>query len=152
MIATILTTFIPTPYVLVVGIHGQLLFNILCLLLGTKSRLNLWILAPILGFFREPLYPIIFSWADHYIILLGVAVGLTDMIGKIFDIGLVALQGCLYDKTVIESVFYTSVAFGSVQCLVVYVMTYFASRKGGRKQRQKEREEKATDKTQTELL
>ena len=136
LVATILNSFVTAPYVLIAGVHGRLVLYVLMLLLGTQSRLNLWILVPILGFFREPMYPLIYSWGDHYIILLGVAVGLMDMISRIFDIGLESLQGYLYDTTTIESIFYTSVGFGFVQCVVACIMTYYASRKGGRKQRQ----------------
>ena len=127
--------YVAAPYLLFAAAHGQLLFGLLCLLLGTQSATNLWILAPCFGFFRELMWPTGFAYADYYIVLLGVIVGVTDMVAMLFNIGLISLQGYLYENTVIESIFYTTVLFGGLLCLHIYVMTLYASRKGGRKAR-----------------
>ena len=81
------------------------------------------------------MWPSGFAWTDYYIILLGVVVGLLDMVAMTFNVFLISLQGYLYDNTVIESIFYTTVLFGALLCVNTYAMTYYASRKGGRKAR-----------------
>ena len=128
--------YISAPYLLFIEVHGQFIFGLLCMIFGTQSKTALWILAPCLGFFRELLWPQGFAWTDYYIILLGVVVGVMDMVAMAFNVFLISLQGYLYDNTVIESIFYTTVLFGGFQLVNTYIMSIYASRKGGRKQRQ----------------
>ena len=91
--------------------------------------------APCVGFFRELTWPTGYAWADYYIVLLGVIVGLADMVTQLFNVLFVSLQGWLYDNTVPESIFYTTVGFSFLLCLFFYFMQFYASRKGPRKLR-----------------
>ena len=88
------------------------------------------------------MWPSGYAWTDHYIILLGIIVGLSDMVTMLFNIALIPMQGYLYENTVIESIFYTTVLFSGLLCLHIYLMTWYASRKGGRKMRTVEEMEK----------
>ena len=96
----------------------------------------MWVAAPALGFFRELAWPTGYAWTDYYIMLLGVVVGLLEIALQLFNMAFGPLQGYLYDNTVIESVFYTTVGYGCLQCVLSYVMTYYANRKGSRKARE----------------
>ena len=113
----------------------MLVSGVLCLFIGTQSRLALWVFAPCVGFFRELTWPTGYAWADYYIVLLGVIVGLADMVTQLFNVLFVSLQGWLYDNTVPESIFYTTVGFSFLLCLFFYFMQFYASRKGPRKLR-----------------
>ena len=126
---------VPIPYILGTVVHGMLVSGIFCLLVGTRSRIGLWVFAPCVGFFRELTWPTGYAWADYYIVLLGVIVGLADMVTQLFNVLFVSLQGWLYDNTVPESIFYTTILFSGLLCLFFYVMQFFASRKGPRKLR-----------------
>ena len=142
-LAIFVARYVTAPYMLFAVAHGQLLCGLLCLIFGTRSRVNLWIFAPCLGFFRELMWPTGFAYIDYYIPLLGVIVGITDVGAMLFNIGYVYLQGYLYENTVIESIFYTTVLFGALLCLHIYVTTFYASRKGSRKARAIEQNEKS---------
>ena len=129
--------YVTPTKMLLAAVHGQLAFSLACAFIGVNYQSSLWVLAPLLGCFREVLWPLGYAWADHYIILFGVIVGLSNMAVMLCNIGQDPLQGWLYDHTVIESIFYTTVVYALLQCLLAYAMTYYASRRGSRKQRER---------------
>ena len=134
-LAIVVSRYLDAPHMLLIEVHGQFLFGLLCLIFGTQSKLALWILAPGLGFFRELIWPTGFTWTDHYIVLFGVVVGWLNCSAALLNMALIPMQGYLYDHVGIESIFHTTVFFGFLLCVALWIMTYAASKKGGRKAR-----------------
>ena len=137
MISIVIARYVTPTKMLLVAVHSFLVVAIACAWFAVRYRLALWILTPLLGCFRDVLWPLGFAWADHYITLFGVIVGLQGMVVMLCNMGQSPLQGWLYDHTVIESIFYTTVGYAAVLCVLTCVMTYYASRRGSRKHRAK---------------
>ena len=98
--------------------HGQLVFAIACAWLAVRYSLALWILTPLLGCFREVLWPLGYAWADHYITLFGVIVGLKNMlIMLMFYEGDKPRQVLLYADSFKEVIFIPAVGCAILLCV-----------------------------------
>ena len=131
-LSVIAVKYLDMTHIIVIESHGIFVFGLLSLIWGTRHKTALWIFVPCLGFFRESLWPSGYAWVDNFIILYGVLVGFIDVMVGLTNFALVSLQGYLYTNTVIESIFYTTVGYGLVLCILVHLMNYVGNRHGNR--------------------
>ena len=122
----ILARYVSIKILLFVEVHCITLLSVLLIIFGTQDRTALYVLVPMFAMFKGPTWASSYAWPNYYIIMLSTLLGVAKLSRNIADIFMNALQGYLYTNTVIESIFYTTLAYALVMCLLVYV-TYLAT-------------------------
>ena len=133
-ICVFITKYLSIKAMFLIEVHGMILLSTLLIMVGTRTRMALYVLAPAYSLFQAPAWPTSYAWPDFYIVLLSVLLGGTRITKNIADIFMNALQGYLYSNTVIESIFYTTFAYGASLCILVYIVYYYTWNKPGRHQ------------------
>ena len=105
-----------------VELHGQFIMGIFMLTVGAQSKVGLWVTASIYTFFLEPSFASGYTWAGLHIILYAFILSAISVITGILNIPVSALQGWLYTYTVIESIFYTTILWAGINCILSYIM------------------------------
>lgn len=108
----------------------------LCLSIwGVNSPTEFWAFCCMFSFFSGPLWPLGYNWADEFIFLYGMVVGLVDVGKNIFDALITWVAGYMYTYVSRESIFYMSTAFALLFCVYIVVVNLVAQQraKPGRK-------------------
>ena len=130
--------YLSSKAMFLIEVHGIVISSILLIIFGARSKIALYILAPAFALFKGPAWATSYAWPDFYIILLSALLGVTRISRNITDIFMNAFQGYLYSNTVIETIFYTTFAYGALLCILVYIVYYYTWNKPGRHQISKE--------------
>lgn len=123
---------IPVHILLFIVVFGEGLTAILMPFLGLRNLAGYWTFCCIFSFFREPMWPVMYSWTDQYICLLAGIVGIGDIAAKLFDAFIGWLCGYVYTYVGIDSIFYVSAIFAAILCLHVVLMSVYALPHGTR--------------------
>ena len=103
----------------------QALTLVECIPLPEKWK-NIWVIL---------LYPVSagYAWTDNFMVLFGILVGLNDVVNGLVNIPVTSLQGYLYENVGVETIFHTTVGYGSCLCILVHIMNLIGNRHGERK-------------------
>ena len=124
--------FIAIQQMIFVEVYGMVLWTILMAFWGHKSVTGFWTCSVLVVFFRDPIWPSAMTWADKYVVLFDIVVGLSDMSSKTSDALFAWLIGYMYEYVSMESMFYLSAAWGVVLCVLLVIMHLIATRHGSR--------------------
>ena len=122
--AMLLAKYTTVGQMLMVQVHGQVIMGFLMLIFGTRSKLGLWLTSCVYTSVREPSFASGYTWSGLHIVLYAFILSMVSLALGVLNIPMNALQGWLYTNTVIESIFYTTIFWGVLNCLAVYVMLY----------------------------
>ena len=122
--AVVIARFLSVKTVFMIQVNGLLLASIGALMFGTKSKIGLYIFACLYQAFKGPTWATNYVWVDHYIILLSTILAFVRVVRNGMDIFMIRLQGYLYTNVSITTIFYTTVGYTGLMCLLVYVIYY----------------------------
>ena len=122
--ALVLAKYLSVNWMLFIQVHGQLIAGFLMLGVGTQSKVGLWVTSCLYTAVREPSFASGYTWSGLHIILYAFILSMISLLLGVFNIPMNALQGWLYTNTVIESIFYTTIFWGGLNCFALYVMIY----------------------------
>ena len=117
--------------------HGSLISGILLAFVGTTSQTALWVTACIFPLFYRPIWGSIYVWTNNYIILLASMIALQALINAFFSFFIVSMQGYLYVQAE-ETIFYTTIFYGALLCIVYYFMLALSYNRPTRHEREKQ--------------
>ena len=140
MVASVVARYVTPPKMLLLTAHGYLLVGIACIFLSVYHPVAMLILLPLLGSFSDVLLTLGYVWADHYITLFGVIVGLKNMLVTLLFYGREAEAPTYllsYGDSFREVIFMPALVHAILLCVLTWVMTCYASRKGSRRHRAK---------------
>lgn len=105
--------------------------------IGTTSQTAMWVTACIFPLFYRPIWGSLYVWTNNYIILMAAVIALQSLANSVFSIMITSLQGYLYEKSE-ETIFYTTIFYGSLLCIVYYFMFALSYKRPIRHEKEKE--------------
>lgn len=146
-VGAILALFIPYPILLPMIVGGQALSAIATVIWGLKSKTAFIVTCCAFSFTSYQVWPGGYSWADNYIYLFAIIVGMAQMCSKLGDITFGYLLGYLYDYKSKKSIFYSAAIAGVLLFVLSLVMDAIAIRHGSKYKRQKRSDEENINKS-----
>ena len=115
---------LPLNVMLAIELHGQVIMGVIMLIWGSQSYVGLWVTSCVYVLFREPTWPSGMTWPSNFIVMLVFLMAILQISISICAIPFQLWQGYIYTNKSPDTIFYTTIVFGFLNCIVYYFMLY----------------------------
>ena len=130
--AIVAALVLPITVLFPVTVCLQALFSVITVIWGLNDKLSFAVITCLYAYFSFPVWSLGYAWADIYIFLFAIVIGLADMTSKVSDTIFGYLLAYLYEYTVKESIFYNTAVASVALIGVIIVMIIFGKRHGSK--------------------
>ena len=154
-----ISRWVPAPVILFTSVISSTVLMSLLALVGTRDKTMYWVFTCAYTLLSSPTWGAAYAFIDKYIVLYAFVVALTAVGAGLSGFAFQALNGYLYEHTVMESMYYLAMALTLVWTALIVIMQVVARQLGNRHQgknargeEEEEEEEKVVEQTSQEKL
>ena len=133
-VCTVIAIWLPIQVIMLTLVCGAVAVQVLLLLYGLQGIEYFWILSCVTASFIAPLHPSIMAWANAYIDVTGVAIGVLNIGFGLGGLSCMYLSGYLFQHRGSRAVLQLSLLCGSALAGVFIVLQIVAHRRGSKHQ------------------